>query len=98
MKIVDGKIAEATRDEMFDYYLARDFDDVMPFSEFLRRCEEKGTRITDSKEGRREVKLTAEQVATILHEVFMCLTQGNYDFTVQVGDVVIKCTEEGGAK
>lgn len=44
------------------------------------------------------MKLTAEQVATILHEVFMYLTQGNHDFTVQVGDVVIKCTEEGGAK
>lgn len=44
------------------------------------------------------MNLTAEQVATILHEAFMHLTQGNYDFTVQVGDVVIKCTEEGGAK
>jgi hypothetical protein len=44
------------------------------------------------------VKLTAEQVAAILHDVFMYLTQGNYDFTVQVGDVVLKCTEEGDAK
>lgn len=44
------------------------------------------------------MKLTAEQVATVLYEVFMYLTQGNYDFTVQVGDAVIKCTEEGGAK
>lgn len=41
------------------------------------------------------MKLTDEQAATILHEVFMYLTEGNYDFTVQVGDVVIKCTEEG---
>ena len=44
------------------------------------------------------MKLTAEQIATILHEVFMYLTQGNNDFTVQVGDVVIKCIEEGGDK
>lgn len=51
MKIVDRKIVEATRDEMFDYYLTRGFDDVMPFSEFLRRCEENGTKITDKKEG-----------------------------------------------
>ena len=43
-------------------------------------------------------EITAGQVATILHEVFMYLTQGNHDFTVQAGDVVIKCTEEGGAK
>lgn len=51
MKIVDEKIAEATRDEMFDYYLTRDWDTVMPFAEFLRRCEENGTKITDKKEG-----------------------------------------------
>ena len=44
------------------------------------------------------MKLTAEQVAAILHEVFMYLTQGDYDFTVQVGDVVVKCTAEGGGK
>lgn len=44
------------------------------------------------------MKLTAEQVAAILHEAFMYLTQGNYNFTVQVGGVVIKCTDEGGDK
>lgn len=41
------------------------------------------------------MKLTDEQVAAILREVFMYLTQGDYDFTVQVGCVVVKCTEEG---
>ena len=51
MKIVDGKIVEATRDEMFDYYLTRDWDTVMPFAEFMRRCEENGTKITYKKEG-----------------------------------------------
>ena len=51
MKVVDGKIVEATRAEMFDYYITRDFDDVMSFSEFLRRCEENGTKVTDKKEG-----------------------------------------------
>ena len=51
VKIADGKIVESTRDEMFDYYLTRDWDTVMPFSEFLRRCEENGTKITDKKEG-----------------------------------------------
>ena len=50
MKIVDGKIAEATRDAMFDYYLTRGFDDVMSFAEFLRGCKENGTRITDKIE------------------------------------------------
>ena len=50
MKIVNGKIAEATRDEMFDYYLTRDWDAVMPFEMFLRECERNGTKITDKKE------------------------------------------------
>ena len=51
MKVVDGKIAEATEDEMFDYYLTRDWDTVMPFREWLRRCEEQGTKVTDKQEG-----------------------------------------------
>ena len=45
------------------------------------------------------MKLTGEQKAAILHEVFMYLMQGNYEFTVQIGGVCVKCTEEeGGAK
>lgn len=51
MKIVDGKIAEATRDEMFDYYLAHEFDDVMPFREFLETCKRLGTKVIDEKKG-----------------------------------------------
>ena len=51
VKIVHGKITEATRDEMFDYYLTRDWDTVMPFAEFLRMCKENGTKITDREEG-----------------------------------------------
>ena len=51
MKIENGKIAEATRDEMFDYYIAQCYDDAMSFSEFLRMCEENGMRITDKTEG-----------------------------------------------
>ena len=44
------------------------------------------------------MKLTAEEVAAILHEVFWYLTQGNNEFTVEVGGVCIKCTEEGSEK
>ena len=51
MKIVGGKITEATRDEMFDYYLTREFDDVMPFQEFLETWKRLGTKITDEKKG-----------------------------------------------
>ena len=51
MKIVGGKIAEATRDEMFDYYLTRDWDIVMPFRDFLEACKRNGTKITGKREG-----------------------------------------------
>ena len=51
MKVINGKIAEATEDEMFDYYLTRNWDDVMSFREWMRRCEEQGTTVTDKKEG-----------------------------------------------
>lgn len=51
MKVVNGIISEATEDEMFDYYLTRDWDTVMPFREWLRRCEEQGTKVTDKKKG-----------------------------------------------
>ncbi len=50
MKVIDGKIAEATEDEMFDYYLTRDCDTVMPFREWLRRCEDQGTKLTAKEE------------------------------------------------
>lgn len=51
MKVIDGIIAEATEEEMFVYYLTREWDTVMPFREWLRRCEEHGTKVTDKEEG-----------------------------------------------
>ena len=50
MKIVNGRIAEATRDEMYDLYLNIEWDMVMPFQEYLSRCKEKGTKVTDDEE------------------------------------------------
>lgn len=50
MKIVNGIIAEATRDEMYDCYLKMEWYTVMPFQEWLRRCEENGTKVTDEEE------------------------------------------------
>lgn len=54
MRIIDGIIAEATEAEMFDYYLTRDWDTVMSFREWLRRCEEQGTKVTDKEETDKE--------------------------------------------
>lgn len=50
MKIVNGRIAEATRDEMYDLYLRMEWYRIMPFTEYLSRCEETGTKVTDDEE------------------------------------------------
>lgn len=56
MKVENNKIVEATRDELFDYYLTRDWDSVMSFPEFARRCEEHGTKITKEAKSKGGVK------------------------------------------
>ena len=45
MKVKDGKIIEATEDELFEVYLKRGFDELFSFDEYLRLCEMHGTRI-----------------------------------------------------
>ena len=55
MIIKNGKIAEATEAELFNYYLSRGFDDIMPFKYYMERCESLGTVIT-GKEKKDETK------------------------------------------
>lgn len=50
MKIVNGIIAEATRDEMYYLYLKMRWYMVMQFPEYLSRCKKIGTKITDDEE------------------------------------------------
>lgn len=45
MKVEDGKIVEATENEMFSLYLERGMDDVMDFHEYRRRMEKAGCRV-----------------------------------------------------
>ena len=45
MKIEDGKIVEATENELFDYYLTRCWDDIMSFPEFLERMKRSGCKV-----------------------------------------------------
>ena len=49
MTVKDGVIVEATRDELYNYWLRRGFDNFISFSDYLKKCEELGTKIT-SKE------------------------------------------------
>lgn len=46
MKILDGKIAEATDAELFEYWIQR-FDAVMPYEVFKASCIHHGTKIVE---------------------------------------------------
>lgn len=50
MKVEDGKIVEATENELFGLYLERGMDDVMDFHEYRRRMEHAGCRVVDGNE------------------------------------------------
>lgn len=46
MKVENGKIVEATEDELFSLYLDRGMDDVMDFHEYKRRMQNAGCEVT----------------------------------------------------
>lgn len=49
MKVKNGKIVEATENELFAHYLKYGFDDTMSFPEYLKRCKELGTKVIEEK-------------------------------------------------
>ena len=51
MKIVKGKIMEATKSELLHYYITLDWDDIMPFETFKDKCKDAGTKVTEEEGG-----------------------------------------------
>lgn len=51
MTIENNKIVAATRDELFSYYLTREWDQIMSFRDFMRKCEENGTKTLKQEGG-----------------------------------------------
>ena len=49
MKIENGKIIEATEDELFDYYLRREYDLIYAFPMYMMACKKNGTKIIKEK-------------------------------------------------
>ena len=47
MKIENGKIVETTESELFSYYLKREMDDIMSFSDYLERFKSSGSKILE---------------------------------------------------
>ena len=45
MKIVDGKIVEATENELFSLYLEREMDDAISFTEYVMRMQCAGCKV-----------------------------------------------------
>lgn len=45
MKIVDGKIVEATEDELFTLYLDREMDDTISFTEYVVKMQRAGCEV-----------------------------------------------------
>lgn len=50
MKVENGKIIEATENELFEHYLKLGFDDIFDFYTYKRRCEASGVKITEDGE------------------------------------------------
>lgn len=50
MKIENGKITEATRTELFSYWLKRGMDDFIEFGAFLENCVANGTKVVEESE------------------------------------------------
>ena len=45
MKIENGKIIEATENELFDIYLEGQWDNIYSFNKYVELCEKAGTKI-----------------------------------------------------
>lgn len=50
MKVENGKIVEATRDELWKYWLSRGWCDFYSFDTYVRLCQNAGTKVTDEKD------------------------------------------------
>ena len=49
MVVKNGKIVEATKNELLDKWLDEDWCEIMSFPEYLERVKKRGTKITEEK-------------------------------------------------
>ena len=50
MKVECGKIIKCTENELFDYYLTRNFDDIFSFKDFKQKIIKAGTVVIDEED------------------------------------------------
>lgn len=51
MKTENGKIIEATRDELYHMWLTGDWDEFMPFEEYIYHMEKDGVTVKEKSDG-----------------------------------------------
>jgi hypothetical protein len=54
MKVKNGKIIEATENELFEHYLKLGFDEIFDFNTYKRRCEASGVKIIGGEDNAEE--------------------------------------------
>ena len=52
MKVENGKITEATEDELFERWLETEYYDFYDFETYLCKMQKAGVRVVDETEGR----------------------------------------------
>ena len=62
MKTYEGKIIEATEDELYNKYLKEEYYTIMSFPQFLDNCKRGGTKIIQ-KNSKSEENITYENEA-----------------------------------
>ena len=60
MKTYEGKIIEATEDELFFTYLQGGYEEIMSFTQFLDNGKRGGTKILKNKESKTEEDIKSE--------------------------------------
>lgn len=50
MKTENGKIIEATRDELYHMWITGDWDEFMPFEEYIYHMEQSGVTVRENDE------------------------------------------------
>lgn len=47
MKVKNGKIVECTDNELFNWYLKNNWDDLYSYPDYKEKCIQHGTKITE---------------------------------------------------
>lgn len=80
MREKDGKIIQATEEELFAIYLERGYDDLFSFDFYKRRCVELGTKIIERDVPTVDIKTeVAREIFAEIKEEIQSALRNNYN-------------------